>query len=291
MANIDKLRLYINKQLNEIKENACANFKMNSENRKHNVFNAFNDHDMKKYMGLGRSFDSQLGNKLQNIAMLCARMRYGMRNVPNIITMKYLNGSIVVETASISIDDYSRQLLFRIDSDKGIRDLLMSKKSYKNWLERADLEIYSDVLVRSYDENAARQLLSKIKPKGTPIDLFFLTIENNQKVVSSFEIKSGGNLDTKNSISNLDEVRTLKDIFSVFDVSNATFATCYSNLGDGVLPQGDIFRKIQNAGLEVDLGKQFWEKILPEDISYDDFVRVYLEVFETINIENSFMEL
>lgn len=48
---------------------------------------AFEDEDIKKYMGLGRSVDSQLGNRLQRIIFYISRMRYGNLCVPNLVTI------------------------------------------------------------------------------------------------------------------------------------------------------------------------------------------------------------
>ena len=38
-----------------------------------------------KYMSLGRSFDSQLGGRIQKVCMFMARERFGKENVPNFI--------------------------------------------------------------------------------------------------------------------------------------------------------------------------------------------------------------
>ena len=60
-----------------------------SEDRiSNNPFNAFSESAqlyITKYMSLGRSFDSQLGNRLQRISMFMARERFGVDNVPSYI--------------------------------------------------------------------------------------------------------------------------------------------------------------------------------------------------------------
>ena len=77
MTEITRVLLY-NKMLSELNGlalNVVANFQGNMANRENNPFLIFNDTNIKKYMALGRSVDSQLGNRLQRIIFFIARMR------------------------------------------------------------------------------------------------------------------------------------------------------------------------------------------------------------------------
>lgn len=77
MTEITRDLLY-NKMLSELNGlalNVVANFQGNMANRENNPFLIFNDTNIKKYMALGRSVDSQLGNRLQRIIFFIARMR------------------------------------------------------------------------------------------------------------------------------------------------------------------------------------------------------------------------
>ena len=87
MTEITKDLLY-NKMLSELNglaQNVVANFQDNMSNRENNPFLIFDDTNIKKYMALGRSVDSQLGNRLQRIIFFIARMRYKTEHVPNIV--------------------------------------------------------------------------------------------------------------------------------------------------------------------------------------------------------------
>lgn len=76
MENIKlKLTEFIQKELLSMSENIINNFEDNMRNRENNPFLAFEDEDIKKYMGLGRSVDSQLGNRLQRIIFYISRMQ------------------------------------------------------------------------------------------------------------------------------------------------------------------------------------------------------------------------
>ena len=87
MTEITRDLLY-NKMLSELNglaQNVVANFQDNMANRENNPFLIFNDTNIKKYMALGRSVDSQLGNRLQRIIFFIARMRYKTEHVPNVV--------------------------------------------------------------------------------------------------------------------------------------------------------------------------------------------------------------
>lgn len=76
---------FINNELTLMSTNVVNNFESNMENREINPFLAFDDINIKKYMALGRSVDSQLGNRLQRIIFFIARMRYKTEHVPNVV--------------------------------------------------------------------------------------------------------------------------------------------------------------------------------------------------------------
>ena len=78
---------FISKQLSEMAENINKSLEKNLEKRRNNEFIIFSDENVKKYMGLSRSFDSQLGIRLQKIAMFVARRKYGNNRVPNLILL------------------------------------------------------------------------------------------------------------------------------------------------------------------------------------------------------------
>ena len=62
-------------ELSGLAQNVVANFQGNMTNRENNPFLIFSDANAQKYMALGRSVDSQLGNRMQRIIFFFARMR------------------------------------------------------------------------------------------------------------------------------------------------------------------------------------------------------------------------
>ena len=68
---------FIQKQLAEMAKTVKKNSSKNQAKRENNIFFIFSDKNAKKYMGTGRSFDSQLGTRVQKIAMFISRRQYG----------------------------------------------------------------------------------------------------------------------------------------------------------------------------------------------------------------------
>ena len=78
MNKLNLLEKYITKELQGLRENVISNFSENIENRKLNPFLCIDNKEIVKYMALGRSLDSQLGNRIQHIILYCTRLKYGM---------------------------------------------------------------------------------------------------------------------------------------------------------------------------------------------------------------------
>lgn len=91
---------FIQKQLAEMAKTVKKNSSKNQAKRENNIFFIFSDKNAKKYMGTGRSFDSQLGTRLQKIAMFISRRKYGSECVPNLIVLYNVGASIKVSTIS-----------------------------------------------------------------------------------------------------------------------------------------------------------------------------------------------
>ena len=83
-----------------------SGFENNMRQREKNPFLPFKNTAIKKYMALGRSFDSQLGNRIQRIVFFLAREKYGTIGVPNItvLSLDDISNSITVTLYTIPLD-------------------------------------------------------------------------------------------------------------------------------------------------------------------------------------------
>ena len=81
-----------------------------------------------KYMSLGRSFDSQLGGRIQRVCMFMARERFGKDNVPNFIFITVDKSDVEMYMFSypddfvkdFEIDEYKTQKVFKIENEDQI---------------------------------------------------------------------------------------------------------------------------------------------------------------------------
>lgn len=292
---LDEFWEFVLKCLEDVKKTTKKNYEKNSNNRKYNVFNCIEDNTIRKYMGLGRSFDSKLGTEIQKIAMKLARVKYEDINVPNIILINTVdegeNRKFLLNLYVIK-DSFQQRVFYNINSDDFIEDyedkIILPHKSIEFTLPKnslkADLEQLNNYKITNRNKN--------INKKKILVDLLYIEdIDDTTKTkITTFELKSGGNLDTKNSISNVNEVKLLKDIFKFFPQNDSFFATAYNNAGKGV-PSGDVFTKLKAKKLEYRVGEDFWNMLLPEGLEYEIFIDNYKQKFIESRIEAKFKRL
>ena len=110
------------------------------------------------------------------------------------------------------------------------------------------------------------------------------------KSASAFEIKMGGNLDTKNSKSNANEVADLKRLLGFIPCNLSYFATCYGNCSHAVASEVKAILG-EHAILN---NSAFWNKVLPEDkeaLDYDEFISIFREAFQSTGLEEKLQKL
>ena len=300
MTEITRNLLY-NKMLSELNglaQNVVANFQDNMANRENNPFLIFNDTNIKKYMALGRSVDSQLGNRLQRIIFFIARMRYKTEHVPNVVEINItdraarniecvlysISCDLPVEEQNKGFNPY-RQYIY-VDTHSSERDI---KRSLKIKAGSTSLHIERYQFYGIANDAMNNLLNNKVHGKKLPVDLlFFDCADGTLDGANAFEIKMGSNLDTKNSESNAEEVKRLSSLFSFLINCSAYFATCYGECSAAV-----------KSDLEEILGdnticnnRTFWNKIIPHDkFTYDDFISVYANAFQATGLEESLQNL
>ncbi len=268
------------------------------ENRTANPFLIFNDGNIKKYMALGRSVDSQLGNRLQRIIFFIARMRYSMEHVPNIVEINVMDraaGIIECVLYSVSCD------LPVDEQNKGFNpyrqyiyvDTHFSEKYIKRNLKiranSSSLHIEKHQFCGIENDKINSIMSNKVHGKKLPVDLLFFDCSSETiDGANAFEIKMGGNLDTKNSESNAQEVKTLSDLFGFLANHSAYFATCYGECSAAV--ESGLAKILD--GNAICNNRAFWDKIIPHDkFAYDDFILIYANAFRATGLEEALQNL
>lgn len=283
-------------ELNGMAENVVANYQVNMKNRENNPFLVFEDTNAKKYMALSRSIDAQLGNRMERIVFYIARLRYGVCHVPNIVEINIIdreqrNVECVLYSVScdLPISEQNRnfnpykQYVFvnKQFTEKEIKTKL-KVKAHSTSLKRLSF------IFRDISESTMEFLLENDKKKFHVDLLFFDCFETDLDNANAFEIKMGGNLDTKNSESNAREVKKLSDLFSFLTNNSAYFATCYGECSTAV--KNDVEKVLGNNSICNNI--EFWNRIIPsEKFTYEDFVSVYTDAFYATQLEKKVCDL
>ncbi len=249
----------INLQLSEMVDNILANHSKNQINRGNNPFNCFKDPYIKNYMGMGRSFDSQLGNRLQNIALAITRLDPN-KYAPTHFIFYVCNNTLYIS----SLNENNSNQFIRITETP-------LTNTY---------DFTVQITPKQHSFLMSMRELYKIKGQiiNIPVDLIYY--DRSASYFCAFELKSGGNLDTKNSDANYNEVNRLTQLLAPFYGSRSFFATCYNNMGEGFDPQGSIFNRLH--GDQLLIGSDFWRMLLPPIVSYDRFIEIYQHTFNNI---------
>lgn len=293
-----ELAAFLREELASMADNVAEHFAENMENRKLNPFLVFEDESIPKYMALGRSLDAQLGNRIQRMLFRITRMRYGTLHVPNLVAIDITDASrraitcrlysvpfdLPTSEQNTKFDPYQQKVCIGFDRDtKHVKRLLKVKASSDSLLTAAFR--FENI------PEAAFQFLTAHKQKTIPVDLLFF--DSPAGVLdggNAFEVKMGGNLDTKNAKSNAGEVKDLSILFSFLPHSKAWFATCYGVCSSAVV-----------AEMEAAVGKghilnnrTFWDQIIPEGenrFTYDDFIAAFRQAFVASGLETKMKRL
>lgn len=279
-------------ELNGLAQNVVANFQGNMTNRENNPFLVFGDVNAQKYMALGRSIDSQLGNRMQRIIFFFARMRYGTQHVPNIVEINItdctarniecvlysVNCDLPITEQNKGFNPYNQYVYINKNStEKKIKSVLKIKT--RSTALNKFIYVFNGVSQEVLD------FLVEKNNEVLPVDLLFFNCPTTElNGAAAFEIKMGGNLDTKNAKSNAEEVKSLSDLFGFLTDHSAYFATCYGECSAAV--RSDLEAILGNDA--ICNNRTFWDKIIPSgDFTYEDFIEVYAEAFRATHLEET----
>ncbi len=96
------------------------------------------------------------------------------------------------------------------------------------------------------------------------------------------ELKAGGDLDSSNAPSNVEKLLTIYVGMGI-ENCNAYFATLYHKDGEGNTWTGAVKKHLQYPSMFL-IGSQFWSRILPVPIQFDEFAEIYQEALEEIDL-------
>lgn len=229
------------------------------------------------------SFESKSGFALETCAKRIAKLKYGEENVPAIVNPRNLPHNIPTPRG------YEQIVVTNIDTNNGnLRGEIAAFRANNVASGRGGARTESGVNQESIKNNLL-PLSKKYSINNSiftkPVDLAFYDGEN----WNVLEIKAGGDLDSSNAPSNVEKLLT---IYVDMGIENckAYFGTLYNKNGEGNTWTGAVKKHMAYPEMFL-IGKYFWEKILPDGVSFAEFEDIYKSALEEIDLNKRINEM
>lgn len=274
----NKIKQIVLEEFSSLINNIENDFKNNYIRKNHNFLLNQLDEEMTAHMVFVSSFESKSGNAIEKCAKRIAILRYGKENVPTIVNphnLKHsleessINGQIIVTDIDIENGDLQgriagfRQNRVAIGKGKNRKESRVTQDTIKQLLDNDFINQYKDGMIHY-----------------KPVDLAYF--DSDKEEWNIMELKAGGDLDSSNVPSNINKLLT-EFVAMNSNNCNAYFATLYHKDGEGNTWTGAV-KKHLNYPLMFLIGSDFWNKILPEGIKYEEFTKIYKEALEEIDL-------
>lgn len=252
-----------------------ADFESNYDRKINNFLLSQMDEKITASMVFVSSFESKSGFAIESCAKRAAKLRFGEKNVPAIINPRKILHNIDESTVTGQI------VITDVDTHNGdLRGNIAAFRANNEAVGRGRKRRESGVTQESIKEHLLP--LSKKYKTGSiytkPVDLAFFDGEN----WNVCELKAGGDLDSSNAPSNVEKLLT---IYVDMGIENckAYFAALYNKDGEGNVWKGAVKKHLHYPSMFL-IGSDFWNKILPEGINFNEFTKIYKEALEEINL-------
>ncbi len=279
-AVLDVLAAEMQTMLTALKKDTPGNFRKKANNFLLSQF----DPDVLFYTVFTSSFESKSGNALENCAKAIARLRYGPDSVPAIIQgLGATDEDIRRHTASTTDKQIilTRKKIGEVTS-KASSALSRHRKSGRGKSQAATIGISQRILS---DEIVNVAYEDSDKLEENPVDLFIRVSETESLCM---EIKLGGDLDSSNAPAQLAKFLTLCAIANTPEIEGY-FATIYNKDGEGKRFTGTVRSYLADDMILA--GSEFWAKILPGEISFEQFVGLYHQSLEAVGMNATIRKL
>lgn len=221
------------------------------------------------------SFESKSGFAIETCAKRIARLKFGDKNVPAIVNPRNLPHNIDPKTISGQV------VVTDVDTHNGnlrgeIAAFRANNEAHGKGKTRVDSNVTQETIREKLFPLAEKYKTTTIYTK--PVDLaFFDGVRWN-----IMELKAGGDLDSSNAPSNVEKLLTIYVDMGIKDC-NTYFATLYNKDGEGNTWTGAVKKHLNYPSMFL-IGAKFWEKILPDGISFSDFSEIYRSALDEIDL-------
>lgn len=257
-------------------------FASNYKRKVNNFLLSQMDENITASMVFVSSFESKSGFAIEACAKRIARLKFGEKNVPTIVNPRGLKHDI--DESKIS----GQVVVTDVDTHNGnLRGEIAAFRATNVATGVGRNRVESGVTQRSIKKNllplANKYRCGTIQTK--PVDLAFFDGQN----WNVMELKAGGDLDSSNAPSNVEKLLTIYVDMGI-ENCNAYFATLYNKDGEGNTWKGAVKKHLAYPEMFL-IGKNLWSKILPNDISFEQFEDIYKEALEDIRLNERIVEM
>lgn len=271
----DTIKRIVFEEFSKVVTNIEGDFKNNFVRKRYNFLLSQLDESMTANMVFVSSFESKSGFAIEACAKRIARLRFGDENVPTIVNPHGIEHNIDESTINGQI------IVTNVDTDDGnLRGEISAFRANNVASGSGRTRVESGVTQSSIKANLL-PLAEKYKSTTIhrkPVDLAFFDGTD----WNLLELKAGGDLDSSNAPSNVEKLLT---IYVGLNMPNAKayFGTLYNKDGEGRTWTGAVKKHMSYPEMFL-IGKNFWNKILPDGISYEMFEEIYKEALEDIDL-------
>lgn len=271
----DTIKRIVFEEFSKVVKNIEGDFKNNFVRKRYNFLLSQLDENMTANMVFVSSFESKSGFAIEACAKRIARLRFGDENVPTIVNPHGIEHNIDENAINGQI------IVTNVDTDDGNLRGEISAFRANNVASGSGRNRMESGVTQSSIKADLLPLAEKYKSTTIhrkPVDLAFFDGTD----WNILELKAGGDLDSSNAPSNVEKLLT---IYVGLNMPNAKayFGTLYNKDGEGRTWTGAVKKHMAYPEMFL-IGKNFWNKILPDGISYEMFEEIYKEALEDIDL-------
>lgn len=259
------------KVINSIEKDFSKNYK----NKANNFLLSQMDQQILANMVFVSSFESKSGFAIEACAKRIAQLKFGKENVPTIVNPRKLKHNINPNTINGQI------VITDVDTNNGnlhgeIASFRANNVAYGKGKNRIESRITQEKILKELFPLSLKYKTNTIYNK--PVDLAFF----DGKYWNIAELKAGGDLDSSNAPSNVEKLLTIYVDMGITNC-NTYFATLYNKNGEGNTWTGTVKKHLNYPSMFL-IGSSFWNKILPDDITFHIFEKIYHNSLVELNL-------
>lgn len=277
----DRIKSIVYEEFKKVIDNIESDFSVNYVRKRYNFLLSQLDETITANMVFVSSFESKSGFAIESCAKRIARLKFGDNNVPAVVNPRNIPHDIEPDTVKGQV------IVTDIDVDNGelrghISEFRATNVACGTGKKRRESGV-TQKSIRSLLALANKYRSDKYHVK--PVDLAFFN--GHDWVV--LELKAGGDLDSSNAPANVEKLLTIYAGLNI-DNSKAYFATLYNKNGEGNTWTGAVKKHMAFPEMFL-IGKDFWNTILPEGISYERFTELYKLALEELDLSSRINEM